>query len=103
MLWWVQLGTMASYIEHSVLDLRDSTAATQVELLLGVEGEMDSLEHRVRELGGTVHDRIGHATVEVSLPENRIDEICEFDGVKSVELDETDVRSHTDGVDTGNS
>lgn len=93
---------MARYIEHSVRNLRESTAETQVNLLLGVDGEMDALGSRVREIGGTVHDQIGHATLEVSLPENRVDDLCDLDGLKSVELDETDVRSHAGSVDTGN-
>lgn len=94
---------MASYIEHTVRSLRDSTAETQVELLLGVSGETDTFERRIRELGGTVHDQIGRATLEVSVPESRVDEVCEFEGLKSVELNETDVRPHADGVNTGNS
>lgn len=94
---------MASYVEHAVRSLRDSTDETQVELLLGVAGDTDSLERRVRDLGGTVHEQIGHATLEVSVPENRVDELCELDGLKSVELDQSDVYPHADGVDTGNS
>lgn len=102
-LWAVRLNTMASYIEHTVRSLRDSAAETQVELLLGVSGETESLERHVRELGGAVHEQIGHATLEVSLPENRIDELCELDDLESIELNEADVRPHADGVDTGNS
>lgn len=94
---------MTSYVEHAVRNLRDSTAETQVELLLGVAGDANSLERRVRELGGTVDDRIGRATLEVSVPENRVDELCELDGLKSIELDESDVYPHANGVDAGNS
>lgn len=94
---------MASYIEHAVQSRRDSTAEAQVELLLGVSSETDALEQYIRELGGTVHERIGHATVEVSVPENQLDEVCELKCLKSVELNETDVRPHAGGVDTGNS
>lgn len=93
---------MASYIEHAVRALRDSTAETRVRLLLGISGEQDLVEDRVRGLGGTVHEQIGHATLEISVSQNRVDDVCELEGVKSVELDESDVYTHSGDAETGN-
>lgn len=93
---------MASYIEHAVRTLRESTAETQVRLLLGISDDHELVEDRVRGLGGTVHEQIGHATLEISVSENRVDDVCEIEGVKSVELDESDVYTHSGDVETGN-
>lgn len=83
---------MPEYIDADVSSLRDSTGDEETTLLLGVSGDRDALITQVEKVGGIVEEKLGQATLRVTAPESAIDDICELEGLKSIELDREDVR-----------
>lgn len=83
---------MPEYIDADVTSLRDSTGNEETTLLLGDSGDRDELITQVEKVDATVEGKLGQATVRVTAPESAIDDICELEGLKSIELDREDVR-----------
>lgn len=83
---------MPEHIDADVSSLRDSTGDEETRILLGVSGDRDALITQVENVGGIVEGKLGQATLRVTAPESAIDDICELEGLKSIELDREDVR-----------
>lgn len=88
---------MPEYIDADVRALRDSERDDEVTLLLGVSGDRDEFADRVERCGGTVESSLGRATLRVTATEAVVDELCDLDGLKSVELEREDVRTLDEG------
>jgi hypothetical protein len=62
-----------------------------VTLLVEVDDEyepgIDVVADRIEAIGGAVEDRRRFGTLVVSLPQNRVTEVCELDGLAVVETD----------------
>jgi hypothetical protein len=83
---------MPEYIGAGVTALRDSSAADEVTLLLGVSGDRDEFTARIAETGATVETIIGRTTLRVTGPESAVDALCELPGLNSIEIEQDDVR-----------
>ena len=88
---------MPEYIDADVRELRDSDGAGKVTLLLGVSGDRDKFATRVEQVGATVNATLGRATLRVTAPESAIDDLCELEGLKSIEIEREDVRMLDEG------
>jgi hypothetical protein len=88
---------MPEYVATDVSELRESDSTTEVTLLLGVSGDRTAFAARVREAGGTVEAELGQATLRVTAPESAVDELCELEGLKSIEREREDVRTLAEG------
>ncbi|WP_135305412.1 hypothetical protein [Haloarcula amylovorans] len=90
---------MPEYIDPGVTKLRDSSSDDTITLLLGVSGDREEFIARVEQLGATVEASLGQATVRVTSPKATVNELCELDGLKSIELEREDVRTLDEGND----
>lgn len=88
---------MPEYIDADVRTLRGSKSDDETTLLLGVSGDRDEFATRVEDIGGTVNAKLGRATLRVTAPESVVDDLCELDGLKSIELEREDVRTLDEG------
>lgn len=88
---------MPEYIDTDVKSLRDSSSDDEITLLLGVSGDREELGTRIEQVGATVKGTLGRATIRVHTPESIIDELCELEGVKSIEIEREDVRTLDEG------
>lgn len=83
---------MPEYIDPDVAELRESDSDERVTLLVGVSGDRDDFRAKIVERGASVDDTLGQATLRVTAPKSLINELCEIDGLTSVELERDDVR-----------
>ncbi|MEF8802330.1 MAG: hypothetical protein V5A27_01295 [Halapricum sp.] len=88
---------MSEYIGAEVKVLRDSTSDDEITLLFGVSGDRDEFARRVEEIGATVDATVVQATLRVTAPESAIDQLCELEGVQSIEIEREDVRTLDEG------
>ena len=89
---------MPEYVDPAVEKLRDSESEDRVTLLVGVSGDREDVQERLRKHGATVEDSLGRATIRVTVPTSQVDVLCDLDGVKSIEIERDDVRI----LDSGN-
>lgn len=89
--------SMPEYIDTAVTRLRDSSSNVETTLLIGVSGDRDEVAARIEESGGIVNAQLGRATLRVTVPESIIDDLCELDGLKSIEIEREDVRTLDEG------
>lgn len=82
---------MPEYLDPDVSALRVSDCDDEITLLLGVSGDRDESGARVRRLGAEVEATLGRATVRVTAPESAVDELCELEGLTSIECEREDV------------
>lgn len=83
---------MPEYIEAEIERLRDSTSDDEITVLLGISGDRDEFASRVVDVGARVEAKIGQATLRVSASESLIDDLCQLEGLKSMEIEREDVR-----------
>ena len=83
---------MPEYIDAEVDALRSSRSTDHMTLLLGVEGDRETLVEQVEQTDAHVDAELGRATLRVTAPELAIDTLCGLDGVTSIEVDREDVR-----------
>lgn len=88
---------MPEYVDPDIEALRDSDSDDEVTLLLGVSGDREEFAARVERHGAAVEAEIGRATLRVTAPESAVDVLCEFEGLKSIELEREDVRTLDEG------
>jgi hypothetical protein len=88
---------MPEYIDAEIRALRDSSSDDEITLLLGVSGDRDEFANRAEQVGATVNATLGRATLRVTAPQSTIDDICELDGLKSIESEREDVRTLNEG------
>lgn len=101
------------YLSHPVRCLRDNPAEDETVLLRIIatdETAADRLATQVDEFG-TVDERLRFAGLLVTLPQQRVEEICALDGIDSIETANTlkmdvegageDVELNPDGVSEG--
>lgn len=88
---------MPEYIDADVKALRNSDSDDDVTLLVGVSGDRDEFTTRVEQCGATVEAQIGRATVRVTAPESIVEDLCELDGLKSIEIEREDVKTLDEG------
>lgn len=89
---------MPEYIDAEITRIRGSSSDDIITLLLGVSGDRDQFANHVEEVGATVEAKLGQATLRVSAPKNVIDDLCELENLKSIEIEREDVRT----LDQGN-
>jgi hypothetical protein len=76
------------YLTHAVRSIRDDPIEGEdVTLLLEAVDEdcLDGLAAAVRDLGGTVEAEHRFATLEVTLSQERVADLCALDGIDHVE------------------
>jgi len=88
---------MPEYIDAEIRTLRDSSSDDEITILLGVSGDRDEFARRVEGIGATVEATLGQATLRVTTPESVIDQLCELEGLKSIEIEREDVRTLDEG------
>ena len=88
---------MPEYVDADVRKLRDSDGDDKIAMLLGVSGDRDAFITRIRQVGATVEGTLGRATIRVTASESVIDDLCELDGLKSIEIEREDVRTLDEG------
>lgn len=88
---------MPEFIDSDVKALRDSDSDDTVTLLLGVSGDRDEFAARVEEFGGNVDAHLGRATLRVTVRQSLVGDLCDLDGLKSIELERDDVRTLDEG------
>jgi hypothetical protein len=88
---------MPEYIDAEIEGLRDSTSDDEITVLLGISGDRDEFASRVVDEGGSVEARLGQATLLVSASESAIDDLCELQDLKSLEIERDDVRMLDEG------
>lgn len=79
------------YVSPAVRSIRrDPIEGATVTLLLeaSVEADVDALAEAVADLG-TVEDELEFDTLAVTVPHERVDEVCDLDGVATVETANT--------------
>jgi len=77
------------YVSPAVRSIRaDPVAGESVTLLVEAAGDVDALAAAVEEVG-TVEAELQFDTLRVTVPHERVDEVCELDGVAAVETDNT--------------
>lgn len=81
---------MAPYVEQRVANIRDNPDEEgDVPLVVGVEdGATDVVIARINELGASKVEALPFASVLAKVPEQSVGDLCEIEGVTSVELDE---------------
>ncbi|WP_430503491.1 hypothetical protein [Haloparvum sp. PAK95] len=82
---------MSEFIEPGVREVRGSDSHSQITLLVGYSEDIDEFVDAVSELDIEDFETVGRTTFRVTLPEADVDQLCETDGVISVELDNNDV------------
>lgn len=82
---------MTRYIQSEVERLRESPeAGAEVRLIVGVAGGAETeLLTWTRNQRGTVHEPLALEYQVITIPEDRVDALCRFDWVTSVEIDGT--------------
>lgn len=80
---------MSRYIEQEVTDIiRNPEEGETVSLLLGVSGDMDSVQKQLQAVGAET-ERLPYDTLQVEIPEVKVGIICEMDDLKSIEVEGT--------------
>jgi hypothetical protein len=85
-----------TYVSHPVRRLREDPIADEdVTLVLDVAdaetadaAALDRVAAAVRELG-TVDERLQFGSLEVTVPQDRLDDVCSLDGIASIETAQT--------------
>lgn len=68
---------------------REPLPETEAVLVLEPEPDypIESLEQAITTVGGTVECHLQHGAIRVSLPEERVTDLCSLDGIDAVETD----------------
>jgi hypothetical protein len=88
---------MPGFIEQDVRAMRGVSSTEWTVLLVGCEDDRDGVSEAVEKIGAEVTDRVGRAALRVSIQKRDIDDLCELEGVASVERDRDDVRPQNQG------
>lgn len=97
---------MPEYVEPAVRELCEKESDEMVDLLLGVSGDRMEFARNVQRLDSRIQnpEQVGRKSLRVSVPIDSVSGVCGLDGTKSIEVDEPDVRTHTEsGEGQGNS
>ena len=80
-----------TYLSHPVRAMRDDPmpeGSAALLLRLG-DADVETTAARVEDLGGEVDAELEFETLRVVLPESAVVDLCELDGVESIETDAT--------------
>jgi len=88
---------MPEFIERDVRPLRGASSSEHTILLVGTEDNRDELGDKIADIGGEILDRIGRSGLRISIPQAKVDDLCEIESVASVELDKDDVYPQNQG------
>lgn len=85
----VRVSRMTPHIHPDVEDIRDSPEEGESVRLAIVpdEGESSSVAGNVESLGGEVHEVLPSGTLSATVKEQRVDELCETEGIMSISPD----------------
>jgi hypothetical protein len=80
---------MTPQIHPDVEEIRDSpTSGESVSLALVVDqGSVSGVQQAVRDLSGTVEEVLPSGVLTITLSEDKVDELCEVEGDRSVSPD----------------
>ncbi|MFH5799159.1 hypothetical protein [Haladaptatus sp. CMAA 1911] len=80
-----------TYLSHPVRAMRDDPMPEESAVLLLRLGDADveTTAARVEDLGGEVDAELEFETLRVVLPEPAVVDLCELDGLESIETDAT--------------
>jgi hypothetical protein len=93
------------YLSHPVRRIReDPIEGETVSLVLDIDEEattLDGVAEAVTDCGGRVEDRLAFGSLEVTIAQERVADVCEIDGIDAIETTNT-IASHGDaGEDVG--
>lgn len=97
---------MPEYVEPAIRDLRDRDSEGTEDVLLGVSGDREEYIRRLRTLDAGIEnlEKVGRASLRVSVATSAVDAICTLEGTRTIELDRSDVRTYAPSGDgQGNS
>ena len=78
------------YVSPAVRSIREHPAEDEsVTLLVRATDDAAEIHDRVEAAGGTIERTLEFETVAVSVPQTAVGEICELDGIESIETDQT--------------
>ena len=78
------------YISPAVRSIRRHPIEDEsVTLLVSLAGDVDSVSARIEAAGGTVQRRLEFETLVVSIPQTAVGELCDLDGIESIETKQT--------------
>jgi len=80
------------YVSHAVRSLRDDPIEREsvgLSLTTSDDADPDAVAAAVEDLGGTVERRLEFDDLAVSVPQSRIDDVCDIDGLEIVETSDT--------------
>jgi diphthamide synthase (EF-2-diphthine--ammonia ligase) len=78
------------YLSHPVRRMCEDPIAGETAVLIVIaedDQQRGELEQAIEELGGTVTDRLQFGALRVDVAQKRIDDICELDGIESIETE----------------
>jgi len=91
---------MPDYIGPGVTKLRKSSRGDVVTLLVGISSDRDEFVTQLEEAGATVNAKIGQAALRVTASQSDIDCLSELEGLKSLEIEQEDVRRLDEGYES---
>lgn len=78
------------YLSHPVRRMReDPIEAESVELIVTAEDEQErsELETEIKGVDGSVEERLQFGALRVEITQKRIDDLCDLDGIESIETE----------------
>jgi hypothetical protein len=84
---------MPQFIADDVRAASGSTSDEPVELIIGVDGDVDGLADSLTSLGASVDKQIGRTTLRAHVPKNKIEAVCDHERVISVEYEKRDIHT----------
>lgn len=79
---------MPRFVEQEVRErARNPSDSSYIDLLIGFEGEVSTVEELVEQGGGEVLDTLPFRTISATVPETAINLILDHPSIETVELD----------------
>jgi hypothetical protein len=79
------------YLSHPVRRMRDDPredAETTLVVRVGESASVASLSKAIGVAGGTVEEELPYGALRVTIPQERIADLCSLDGIDSIETDD---------------
>ncbi|CCQ33546.1 hypothetical protein HLRTI_000222 [Halorhabdus tiamatea SARL4B] len=78
------------YVSPAVRSIREHPSEDgSVTLLVRAADDVTAIRDRIEAAGGTLEETLEFETVAVSVPQSDVGEICEIEGIESIETDQT--------------
>jgi len=78
------------YVSPAVRSIREHPDQEEsVTLLVRATDDVAEIRDRIEAAGGTIEETLKFETLSVSIPQTDVGDVCELDGIESIETDRT--------------